>query len=128
MINFIKKAILWIIASAVSVFLTQYYFPEYLIITWWISAFFISGFIFWILNSFVKPILKLLSLPFIILTAWIFTFFINWLIIFFVEYFFKAIPSLWVVFQISWWFMSYIIISIILGTLSYLTHWLVDIK
>ena len=126
--NFIKKIILWILASWFAFYATQYYFPDYISIWWWIEAFAFIWIIFWILNSILKPILKLVALPFIFLTAGLFTFVINWAIIYFTEYFFEMIPSLWASLKIIWWLESYIFISVVLWVINYLTHWLVDVK
>lgn len=126
--NFIKKIILWILASWLAVFATTYYFPEYISVEWWILAFAVVWFIFWILNYFIKPILKLISLPLIFISAWLFTFLINWVVIYLTEYFVKMLPNLWVVFEIKWWFMSYLIVAVVLWIINYITHWFVDIK
>lgn len=126
--NFIKKIILGILASWLAIFLTTYYFPEYISVEWWVKAFLIAGLIFWTLNFFIKPILKLISLPLIIISAWLFTFLINWAVIYMTEYFVKMSPNLWIVFQIKWWFMSYLIVAVILWVINYITHWFVDIK
>jgi len=126
--NFIKKILLWILASWLAIFATTYYFPEYISVEWWIQAFLVTGFIFWILNSLIKPILKIISLPFIILTAWLFTFVINWFVIFLTEYFLKWMPSLWTVLEIKWWLVSYLIVAVVLWVINYITHWFVDIK
>ena len=126
--NFIKKIILGILASWLAVFATTYYFPEYIFVEWGIRAFTVVWFIFWILNYFIKPILKLISLPLIFLSAWLFTFLINWVVIYLTEYFVKMSPNLWVVFEIKWWLSSYLIVAIILWVINYITHWFVDIK
>ncbi len=126
--NFIKKIILWILASWLAVFATTYYFPEYVSVEWWIRAFWVVWFIFWTLNYFIKPVLKLISLPLVFLSAWLFTFLINWIVIYLTEYFVKMSPNLWVVFEIHWWFVSYLIVAVVLWVINYITHWFVDIK
>lgn len=126
--NFIKKLILGILASWASVYITAHYFPDYLIFWWWVKALLITWVVFWLLNSILKPILKLVTLPLIILTLWFFDFLINAFVIYFMESFLKWMPSLWVLFEIKWWFFSYIIIALVLSIINYLTHWLIDIK
>lgn len=126
--NFLKKILLWILASWLAVFVTTYYFPEYISVEWWLRAFLVIGFIFWILNFLIKPILKIISLPFILITAWLFTFIINWFVIFLAEYFLKQMPNLWVVLEVKWWIFSYIIVAVILWVINHVTHWFVDIK
>jgi len=126
--NFIKKILLWIIASAVAIYITAEYLPQYLNIEWWIKAFFLSWLIFWILNTFFKPILKLISLPFIIITAWLFIIVINSIVIFSLSYFFNAMPTLNVIFEIKWGILSYLIVWFVLSVINYLTHWIIKIK
>ena len=126
--NFIKKIILGILASWLAVFVTAYYFPEYLSVTWWLRAFSVVWVIFWILNSILKPILKILSFPLILISLWVFTFLINWVIIFLTEYFVKMMPALWVWFDVKWWFFSYIIIAIVLWLTNHVILWFVDIR
>ncbi len=125
--NYIKKTILWIIASWVAIYLTFHYFPEYLNIEWWIKSFLISWMIFWIFNSIIKPILKLVSLPFILITAWLFVLLINASIIYLTEYFFLNVESLNVVFEIKWWILAYILVSTIISLFNYCTQWLIKI-
>ncbi|MCD5382882.1 phage holin family protein [Candidatus Gracilibacteria bacterium] len=126
--NFIKKIILGILASSLSVYATVYYFPEYLTVEGGLYAFAIIGIIFGILNYFIKPILKIISLPLIFISAGLFTFLINGAVIYMTEYFIKGMPNLGVVFHINGGFLSYIIVAIVLGTINYITHWFVDIK
>lgn len=126
--NHIKKAILWIIASWVAIFIVTKYFPDYLNVWWGVVAFWISWLIFWILNTIVKPIIKLISLPFIIITVWLFMFVVNTIILYLLEYIFQAMPSLSVVFSVQWGFFSHLFVAVILSIVNYITHWIVDIK
>lgn len=126
--NFIKKLILWIIASWASVYITAHYFPSFLVFWWWIKALLMTWVVFGLLNSILKPILKLVSLPLIIITLWLFDCIINAFVIYFMEWFINKMPSLWIVFEVKWWFFSYVVIAIVLSIINYLTHWLIDIK
>lgn len=125
--NHIKKILLSIIASWLAVYVTSHYFPTYLSVSWGVKAFALSGIIFWLLNWWLKPILKLFTFPFIILSVWLFTFLINWFIIYLTERFFIWMPSLWVTFAITWGFFAYIVVAVVLGSINYLAHWLIDI-
>ena len=125
--KFIKKIILGIIASWVAIYATTDFLPEYLSMSWWIKSFLIAWLIFWILNAFIKPILKILSLPFIIITAWLFYLVINSIIVYLTEYVFINMPTLQVTFEITWGIVGYLIVWLVLSIINWATHWLVDI-
>jgi len=55
-------------------------YPDSVIVTWWAywwQVFLLWWMILWLLNLTIKPILKILWLPFLILMHWLFSLFIN---------------------------------------------------
>lgn len=84
--NFIKKIIIYILANAVALYFIAESLNGSFIIYGSYKGYIITAIIFGILNSIIKPILKLLSLPFILLTAGIFTIFINVFLAWFAKY------------------------------------------
>lgn len=108
-----------------------------------LSGFSITGGIFTVLvasvvlmlaNVFIKPILKLLSLPFVLLTMGFFMVIINAVILWFTE---KSILYLALQPQLTFlegmtlnfaaW-TDYLLAGIILSLVDYVTHWLFKIK
>jgi putative membrane protein len=82
--------------------------------SWW--SLLIAGIVFTVVNAFVKPILAILSIPFIIVTLGIFYFLINVLMLYITD---------WIVndFEIKtfWWaVLGAIIVSIVNGILHML--------
>ncbi len=53
--------------------------------------FVIGGVLLWLINLFVKPILKLLSLPFVFITGGLFLIVINAFVLWFLSYFFEIL-------------------------------------
>ena len=126
--NFIKKVILWVAASGLAIFITAKVLPAYLIVEWWLVAYWLLWLVFWLLDSIIKPVLKLISIPFILITAGLFMIIINAVVIYLLEYFFTGMPTLNVVFDIQWWSLYYAAVAVILSIINYITHWIIDIK
>ena len=78
---------------------------------WW--ALVLAGLVFTIVNSFVKPVLAILSIPFIIVTLGLFYFLINVLMLYITSWIVPAftISSFW------WAVLGAIIVSIVNGLL-----------
>lgn len=68
---------------------------------WW-KIFFIGWIILWLLNAVIKPILKIVSFPFILLTMWLFTIVINWIILWMFQEILLRFNLSWVEYQIKW--------------------------
>jgi putative membrane protein len=89
------------------------------------SGFVIAGISIGIINTFVKPILKLLSLPFIVLTMGLFLFVINAVILWIIKWLFSdVLVSLGITINISGGILSYILIGLTLGIINTFLHWL----
>lgn len=72
---------------------------------WWI--------ILWLINVTVKPILKILSLPFYVLSLWLFSIVINAVILGLLTYILNDILQIaWVWFTINWWINFIIAVAI----------------
>jgi len=83
------KILFSIILNSSILFFIQFFlntpnYPNAVVVSWWLygwQAFFIWWFFLWLLNFFVKPLLKILWLPFYILMHWIFSIFISGVIL-----------------------------------------------
>ncbi|MBD3327730.1 hypothetical protein GF340_00325 [Candidatus Peregrinibacteria bacterium] len=72
----IKKIITGVVLNGLALYLVTKFVPD-ITYTGGIYFFLIGGFVIGVLNSFVKPIMKILSLPFVIMTAGLFLLAIN---------------------------------------------------
>lgn len=101
-----------LIISALAVGITVYILPEVSITPWWWAV--VIAVVLGFINTFVKPIVKLLALPVTILTIGLFSFVINGLMI---------LLCAWIVpaFQIDgfWPAMLY---SVVLGVVSWVLN------
>jgi len=82
----VKKYSRLLIISLLSFLIIGYYYPGFSFGKDPMILFF-AGLIFAVLNIFVKPILKLLSLPFNLITFGFFSFFVNLIVLYGVTYF-----------------------------------------
>lgn len=75
-LHMIKRIILAIILNGLALYAVTRFVPE-IVATGGFTLFALSGIILGLLNTFIKPLLKLLSLPFIFLSAGLFLVVIN---------------------------------------------------
>lgn len=76
----------------------------WLIVEWWWKTYVIWWFILWIINITIKPILKIISLPFYFLTFGLFGIVINWVVLKALDYTINSILKIdWVHYIIVWW-------------------------
>jgi putative membrane protein len=84
-----------LILSAVAVGITAYFMDSVTIEPWWVTV--IVAVVLGLINSVVRPIVKLLSLPITILTLGLFAFVVNGLMVLLCAYFVKGfdVQDLW---------------------------------
>jgi putative membrane protein len=121
------KIILALLANGFAVWAVSEIFPDRFEIisdpVW--SGFVIVGISIGFLNNFIKPILKILSLPFIILTFGVFLIVINGLVLWLIEWVFaELLPSLEIQVLISGGILTYIVLGFTLGIINTFLHWL----
>lgn len=118
--SFILKPIFSILLNAAALFLLLKVVPE---ITYsgglWFFA--IAGLVLGVLNSFVRPILKLLSLPLVFLTGGLFLIVINGFILWFLSYF-LGILNFYDVALVFPDFSSYVIGAIVFGLINFVLN------
>lgn len=83
--------IISILTNAVAIYIAGQVVPGFIVQAdgFWVLA--TAGFIFGLINFFVKPVLKLISLPAIFITFGLFTIVINVAMLFLLDYFVSAI-------------------------------------
>lgn len=85
----------------------------WVIVTWWVSVYLLWGMILWLINSIVKPILKILSLPFFFLFFWLTVFIVNAIILKLFGYIINDVLIIdWMSYRIVWWINFVIAVAI----------------
>lgn len=80
--------------------------------------FLLGGVLLWLINLFVKPLLKIMALPFVILTGGLFLIVINAFILWFLSYFFSVLQFNNVALTFPN-FGSYVIGAIVFGLINW---------
>ena len=118
--SMIKKIILGIILNGLALYVVTQLFSDLQYTGGW-KFFIIGGIVIGLLNTLVKPLMKILSLPFIILTAGLFSFVIN-IIIFWLTV--KVINGIHFsdvsVMVVGIW--TYIFAGLVFGIVNWLLH------
>lgn len=118
--SLILKPIFSILLNAAALFLLLKVVPE---ITYsgglWFFA--IGGLVLGVLNSFVRPILKLLSLPLVFLTGGLFLIVINGFILWFLSYFLRIL-NFYDAALVFPDFSSYVIGAIVFGLINFVLN------
>ncbi len=81
-----RSLLIRLVLNAGTLFLITYLLPADVIYTGGVRFFVVAGLFMTIINLVVKPILKILALPFVILTAGLFMIFINAFLLWFLKY------------------------------------------
>jgi len=116
--KFLKDIILSILINAWILYWLNYY-------QFWLSintstaneieAYFILGFIFWIVNFWLKKIINMLSFPLRWLSFWLISILINVWILYFFEYYINANYSQIATVSLSWDWIRVLIISVVVS-------------
>ena len=120
----IRRIILSIIANSTAIYLLTYIFEE-INLTGGVKAFIIAGVLFGFLNSLVKPLLKLISLPFVFLTAGLFIFVINAIMLWVLKFSLEILAFDGIELIITGGILTYIFASVVLAIVNTITHWLI---
>jgi putative membrane protein len=120
-----KHFILLLILTSLTFYGVTYYFPEYLQIEGGLMAFLLPALFLTILNSTLKPILKLLSLPLQVLSLGLFSVVINILVLYALEFIVSIFSAFSISFVILGGFINYFIVSVIISFLNIFNHWLI---
>lgn len=110
------KILFSIIFNAIILYLLAYFMAwnwrveAWIIVEWWWKTYLIWWIILWILNFTIKPILKIISLPFYLLTFWLFWLIINWVILKSLDYIINNILKMdQVHYIIAWNWINFVI-------------------
>ncbi|PIZ73814.1 hypothetical protein COY07_01585 [Candidatus Peregrinibacteria bacterium CG_4_10_14_0_2_um_filter_43_11] len=120
----IKRIILHILANVAALYITVQLLPGDFVITGGWKGYVIAAIIFGFLNSIIKPLLKILTLPFVFVTAGLFTFVINMFIVWFAKYALDILMFEEVAIQVEGGWVAYLYVGIIMAIVNMLMHWL----
>jgi uncharacterized membrane protein YvlD (DUF360 family) len=134
----IRCFLLSLIANSVGIYLVDYFLGSFCFIDIAATtcpvkpeislvAFVIGGFLLGILNTFIKPLLKLISLPITFLTAGLFMFVVNGIVLALLVWLINTMNfeniRILITHESNW--VVYLYAAIILGLFNLSTHWLV---
>lgn len=85
------KLIIQILTNAVAIYIAAQLVPGFGLQNDGFVVLLTAGFIFGLINFFIKPVLKLLSAPFVLLTFGLFTILINVAMLYLLDYFVDAV-------------------------------------
>jgi len=121
----IKRLILHILANAAALYACTELLGDNFIINGNWKGYVIAAIIFGILNGFVKPILKIITLPFVFITAGLFVFVINMFLVWFAKYSLNILSFNGVSIDITGGWVTFLYIGILMSIANILIHWLV---
>lgn len=114
----LTSAITYLALNTISIYLVSELLDGF-IVSGGIWGYVLVGVIVGLLNVFVKPILKVITLPFIFLTLGFFLIVINALILWLTEFLVETLSISGITFQVSG-VATYFVAVIVLGLLNYL--------
>jgi putative membrane protein len=117
---FLRPLLINLIINSLALYGVSYLLPGRLIITGGLAAYLIAGLIIGFLNFGIKPVLHLLSIPFIVASLGLFLILINGFIIYLTEFILNFLTGESINMVIDGGFFSYVIIALIFGVLNYL--------
>ncbi|MBU0668001.1 phage holin family protein [Patescibacteria group bacterium] len=123
----LNKIIYGIVLNSLALYLVTKFLPEQLAFTGGVKFYLLGGLIIGVLNTFVKPLMKILSFPFVIMTAGLFILVINaiifWLTVKLVNVI--SIADITVTVSSAW---TYLIGAIVFGLVNWVLHLIIHNK
>ncbi|MBN1258289.1 phage holin family protein [Candidatus Peregrinibacteria bacterium] len=120
----IRRIILHLIVNAGALYAVVLLLKGNFLVNGGISAYIVIAITFGILNSVLKPLLKLVTLPFIFMTAGFFTFAINMFLVWFTQYIFDVIQFRGIGLAIQGGWVTYLYAGVLIAVANMLIHWL----
>lgn len=121
----IKKFLLHILANAAALYIVVQILDGGFLITGGWKGYLIAALIFGILNGFVKPILKIITLPFVFITAGLFTLVINMFLVWFAKYSLGILQFEGISIVVAGGLMTYLYVGLLMAIVNMVIQWLV---
>lgn len=122
--NLIRRIVAHIIANGVALYFVGIILEGDFLITGGIKGYLIAAIAFGFLNGIIKPILKILSLPFVLVTAGLFIFIINTFLVWFAEYALNVLQFEGVTIVIAGGFFTYLMAGFLISIFNMAITWL----
>jgi len=115
------KILISIIINALILFIITYllsgnhvkWISDGVIATWWLNTYLLGWIILWVINITVKPLLKILALPFFFLFFWLSVFIVNAVVLKLFDYVINDVLLInWMSYRIDWWINFVIAVAI----------------
>ncbi len=116
----LKRALIGIVLNAAGLFLIVEFLSE-VTATGGFKVYLIGGIILGLLNTFIKPLMKILSLPFVLITAGLFLIVINAIILYLTQWVINVMEFRDVALNFDG-MGAYLIAAIILGIINWATN------
>ena len=119
----LRRVLAHIVANAIALYFVSVILDGKFVITGEWKGYLIAALIFGILNGIIKPILKLLSLPFVIVSAGLFLFVINMFLVWFAKYVLDVLKFDGVTMTVTG-ITTYLIAGFLIALLNMVIGWL----
>lgn len=116
----IRPAVVNVLVNAAALYGVVEFFPEMLVVEGGFKAYAMAGLIIGILNFFIKPLLKLLSLPFIVITMGLFLILINGFVLYLAEWMVNSHGGEALSMAVQGGFFTYLFVALIFGVLNWI--------
>lgn len=120
----LRRIIAHIAANSIALYFVNVILQSELTVTGGLKGYLIAGIIFGFLNGIVKPILKILSLPFVLMTAGLFIFLINTFLIWFAQYSLNVLDFSDVAIVTTGGFFTYLLAGFLMSIFNGFIGWL----
>lgn len=119
----LRRFILHILANAGALYFISVMLHGDFAITGGVLGYVVAALIFGVLNTLVKPLLKLLSLPLLLITAGLFSFVLNMLVIWLAKYALDILAFEGIGIHVEH-IAAYFYAGLLLAVANFLIHWL----
>jgi len=122
--NILKRILAHIIANGAALYFVGILLEGDFMITGGWKGYLIGGILFGLLNGIIKPILKILSLPFVLITAGFFILVINMFLVWFAKYSLNILDFEGVTIVVENGITTYFIAGFLISILNWVITWL----
>jgi len=120
----VRRILAHLVANGIALYFVSVILEGNFTIVGGYKGYLIAAVLFGVLNGIVKPILKILSLPFVVVTAGLFIFVINMFLVWFAKYFLEVLAFEGVAIVIEGGAFTYLLAGFLIGLFNLLIGWL----
>ena len=119
----IRRFVLHLLANAAALYFISVMLHGDFAITGGVLGYFVAALIFGLLNSLVKPILKILAFPLMLMTVGLFSFVLNMIVIWLAKYALNVLAFEGIGIHVEH-IAAYFYAGLLLAVANFLIHWL----